>query len=215
MNGLILSSLYEDANTLQHHGIIGMKWGVRRYQPYSQGYSPEHAGKFVGVKQSKTKIGTRVNNYVARTKQSFRNTKNAHGLINKTSELIGGGRTRTTAAYKADMEKELAAKSKTKLFKDIHETNAQNYETTAKYADKYTSMSAGKRIVENVLPIELMKTKYTTLSGRKISEGASLVDYMLTGGLGGLAITAGDLATGKRIQSKEINTDEYKVHRGH
>ena len=34
---------------LMHHGIQGMKWGVRRYQPYGQGgYDPDHKGKFIG-----------------------------------------------------------------------------------------------------------------------------------------------------------------------
>lgn len=46
--------MYTYGGELTHYGILGMHWGVRRYQPYSQGYQAKgKGGKYVGDKSKK------------------------------------------------------------------------------------------------------------------------------------------------------------------
>lgn len=47
---LVTDDICEE-DSIEHHGIKGMHWGIRRFQPYGKGYSGE--GKFIGTIKKK------------------------------------------------------------------------------------------------------------------------------------------------------------------
>lgn len=79
---LMLDSDVEE--TIKHHGVKGMKWGVRRYQPYPKGQ--RNAGKFIDA--SKNKGGSSQNgNKVSGVKGALRSKGREISMIAAQREI--------------------------------------------------------------------------------------------------------------------------------
>ena len=75
-------------NELNHHGILGMKWGIRRFQPYPNGYSGD--GKYVGPKP-----GTKLN------EKDKKKLKEINAKLNTTiKESVNSGDKKTLKSLK-------------------------------------------------------------------------------------------------------------------
>lgn len=109
--------MYTIGGELYHHGILGMHWGIRRYQPYSQGYQGSD-GKYVSSKKQKYQ-STGIGAYIARKKnekvrKSFDDWKEND---RKRSEAIDIGKRRNEAKMLYESDK--SNKENKKAYKEI------------------------------------------------------------------------------------------------
>ena len=90
---------------LQHHGVKGMKWGVRRFQPYPKGKGP--TGKFIKSVKKKVSEG-RLGQEVRSRKQDLKNAGMKSKMKNMSTSEI------KNVASRMNKENDLKRLSRTK-----------------------------------------------------------------------------------------------------
>lgn len=178
-------------NYLSHYGVPGMKWGVRRYQPYSIGY--QRKGGVTGSEKGKAKRSTKKPGVIKRLvhkktlpiKASFKSfgqkVSDAHkqkGLANKGSSLFGYRGSRISAKNSEAVNRQLSKEAFTEFGKHSYNVRAKNDRHEQDFS---SAMIKQKRTAKTVF---LGRTKWnktwrdkkvTMLDGKTITEGTLAV----------------------------------------
>lgn len=139
---------------LEHHGVLGMKWGIRRYQDYPSG--EKHKGSFIGEKKTPSK----------------REQRRAEKLKRKKFAEI------QKARAKAEAEKK-AAKEQEKKNEKIREKLLVSRDP--EYIAKHMHLLSNQELNERLGRLK-SEEKMTELAKKKKKTGEQYIDSILKWG---------------------------------
>lgn len=215
-------SLYS-SDYLVHHGILGMKWGVRRYQNKDGSLTSVGRRRYGYVEKQEEKSKTAItslgrqyhaiNAKVAKSEiERSDKVRSAKGLYKKYHERFGYGSEATLHKGKAEGYAEANKIAKTGFGKAYTDAKSNNNKYISEYYDKRNTESLGRKFVNNLfLDTTYLKTPYQRLSGRTTTIGKEIVGNILTGGTVGLVKDAAYLGKKSRDAKKEYKEEKKQV----
>lgn len=151
-------------NYLAHYGVKGMKWGVRKFQN-NDGTLTAAGKRHVNGTGVVARAKIRLQTGKLKRKERALQFADSKGFMEKTSALLGYGRGAANGRVNAYQQARLAAASKTKLGKHIHNVKAYNQ---LKRADASQRLHEAKGL-RNIAEAATSNVQQKTWSGRTTS----------------------------------------------
>lgn len=154
--------MYNDNNYLMHYGVIGMKWGYRRYQNYDG--SLKVAGKLRRAKDLEAKA--------ASYKKAAKSMTNQDDLKKKTKLEVKSSKLSARAEkYKAQYEKKYAKTYVKDLNKALKEYNKIYDQTSGSITDNFVSGNIlSPSTFSNAAGLVTSRLNYADLRNRAVSD---------------------------------------------
>lgn len=154
-NQMTKNNLYESIKTsedeLMHYGILGMHWGIRRYQDYGEGgYDPDHEGRFVGERISKKEMKAQAEKEkrLRKMREAAAKKRKAEVKAAKKQEKID--KMKSKLIQKGDMEK-IYKKRKYFTTEELEYARARNQELIETRNTKNAKKAPDPHKMERVL----------------------------------------------------------------